>query len=287
MAMYLAPKDLPIADIEVGPRIRPVTEAGITALMHVIEAHGFSTPILVRVTKKGYRLIDGAHRLETMRRRGATDIPVIPCKCTDQEARALETGQNLAGAALSPLDEAIFLAEYATAYQELHPETKRGAAGGLARQGSATELNSFAETIAEKRGISPRQVRKIAAAGKQISPEEVALLRSAPRQPTLKDIEDLGKITNPEERTAVIGALATGTAKKVSDARRQFADAKGTLKSNVKSPVEEELQGLLKAWQRASAAARRRFVFEQFEEIERLVSVEAKACRGFGQEAAE
>lgn len=135
--------DVEISAIEIGPRLRPVSEATVVALMHVIAEHGFTVPILLRKMKHGLRLIDGAHRLEAMHRLGETHIPCIIVTCTGPEAQAMEATQNLAGASLSPLDDAMFLAAYSATYEELHPETRRGVASALARQGIQTELSSF------------------------------------------------------------------------------------------------------------------------------------------------
>jgi ParB family chromosome partitioning protein len=262
--------ELPIADITIGDRLRPVSEATISALCQVIEEHGFTVPILVRKKRSGFVLIDGAHRLAAMQRRGAAIIPVCAVTCTDVEARALETTQNLAGASLSPLDDALFLAAYSAAYEELHPETRRGAAGAVARHGSASELNSFAEVIAEKRAVSVRQVQKIAAAGRKISRTEADLLRQAPRKVTLKDVEDIGKISDTEERSQVVLRLVGGNAKTAAQARRSLLQEAGG-DGSAASEKDSHFLALMASWKRAPLAARRRFVVELQGEIEDLL----------------
>ena len=259
--------DVRIADIEIGPRLRPVSEATVSALMHVIAEHGFTVPILVRKVKTALRLIDGAHRLAAMTNRGETQIPCIIVTCTAAEARALEATQNLAGASLSPLDDALFLAAYSASYEELHPETRRGAAGALAKHGLATELSSFADVMAEKRSITPRQVRKIVAAGRLISREEADQLRSAPRKVTLKDIEEIGKIGESEERSAVVLRLAVGNAKTAAEARRSLKAENGDVQAEVKDPVEAAFKAMSALWARAPMAAKRRFMQEFSDEI--------------------
>lgn len=173
---------LPVAEIgsEEG-RIRPVSEASIAALMRVIGDHGFTSPIIVRRKRDGFSLIDGAHRLEAMRRLGGDDIPVRVYRCTDDEARAMESGQNLAGAPMSPLDDALFLSAYQEAYLKMHPETLQGVAGAFVRH-HAKEIISFAKVVAEKRGVTVRRVRQIVSVGRELKPEDVALLRNAPRK---------------------------------------------------------------------------------------------------------
>lgn len=256
-----------IADIRQEGRLRPVSGAAVAALKHVIEEHGFTVPVLVRHMKGGsFTLIDGANRLAAMIELGESRIPVHVVECTAAEARAMEASQNLAGAGMSPLDDALFLAAYADAYEELHPETKGGVAGGLARQGLATELSSFAEVMAEKRAITPRQVRKIVAAGRRITRDDAEMLRTATRKVTLKDIEDLGKISETEERSAVVLRLASGNAKSASAARRSLQVEQGD-KAPLKDPAEDQFMTLSKAWARAGIKARKRFLMEYAREI--------------------
>lgn len=260
--------ELPVADIEEGTRLRPVSQAAVTVLMQVIQEHGFTVPIVVRKVKTYYILIDGAHRLEAAKRLGMTMIPVRVYACTNVEARAMETTQNLAGASLSPLDDAVFLAAYSKAYEEMHPETVRGMAGALAKHGSATELSSFADVIAEKRSITPRQVRKIVAAGHKITAQDAEELRRAAKKITLKDIECIGKIADVSERSQVIARLSGGTAKSASDARRQINAKPGD--AHV-SDADKKLRALQDAFARAPLAARRAFVAEHADVLRELL----------------
>lgn len=50
----------------------------------------------------------------------------------------------------------------------LHPETKRGVAGGKARQGAATDKLSFAAATAAATGGTDRTVRRAAARGEKL-----------------------------------------------------------------------------------------------------------------------
>ncbi|MDP2737513.1 MAG: ParB N-terminal domain-containing protein [Pseudorhodobacter sp.] len=245
-----------LADITIGERIRPVSEAAVVALVTVIDQYGFTVPILIRRKKSGFVLIDGAHRLEAMRRRGAERTPVVAVTCTDAEARGLEISQNLAGASMTPLDDALFLAAFRRVHLELHPETSRGVAGALSRWG-ATDILSFASVMADKRGISVRQVQRIAAAGDKLTRADAEQLRRSPRRVTSTDIEAIGRIGDPDERAAVIEALAEG--KKAAAARKVFAAAKNGLSPAVKDPVEEGFKALRALWGRVPQRARRRF----------------------------
>jgi len=249
---------LPISDIAVLPdRLRPVSAATTAVLRQVIGDFGFTVPVLVRRTRKGFVLIDGANRLAVMTALGQTTIPVVAITCRDDEARALEASQNLAGAGMTPVDDAIFLAAYSAAYGEMHPETVAGVAGALAKHGLANELSSFAETIAEKRALTVRQVQKIARAGRSISREDADRLRGSPRKVTLDDLLTVAKIGDADERGAVVAALAAG--KKAAAARKAYLAAKNGLSPAIKDPVDEGFTALRVLWNRVPQRARRRF----------------------------
>lgn len=246
-------------------RLRPVSAATVSALVHVIGEHGFTVPILLRKMRDKLHLIDGAHRLAAMQQLGAATIPAMIIECTSEQARALEASQNLAGASMSPLDDALFLAAYAKAYEVLHPETRPGAASVLARQGIQTELSSFCDVIAEKRSITARQVRKIVAAGRKITRNEADQLRTATRKVTLKDVEDIGKIGDEAERIQVVLKLAGGNAKTAAAARRMYrAEVHGEVVMNDKDAA---FNALINAWRRAPLVVRKRFCLEAAGEI--------------------
>ena len=261
---------LPIGDVQQVSRLRPVSEAAVAVLAQVIGEYGFTVPILVRKKRDGFVLIDGAHRLTAMTQIGAAEIPVRAMTCTDEEARALEASQNLAGASMSPLDDAIFMAAYGEAYQKLHPETRAGSAGAFAKHGSANDTMSFAEIIAEKRAISLRHVQRMAAAGRSISPEDANALRRASKPVTLKDLQILAK-AKPDARAAIVDGLSYGEAKSAADALKRHLQTTGqALVKRDLDPVEAAFKALREAWSRAPKAAKRRFVEEHFPEMERL-----------------
>lgn len=282
---------VPLADIETKHRLRPVSEAGVESLIASIsDLKVMKDAIHVRKVRDGKLiLIAGAHRLEAAKRLGWSEIEAkVWTDVTDDWARLLEVDDNLAGAEMDPLDTAVFLATRKRIYERLHPETRAGVAGAMARHHAADMMSvaSFATATAQKFGLSDRHVRRMVAAGEALGPDEVLKLRSSERV-TIADLQTLSQVTSAPERYAVINAMASRTAKSAADARRRYAAEQDGSNTVVKVPVEEELQCLMRAWKRASAAARRRFIQAEFEEVERLVSVVSKARRGFGQEAAE
>lgn len=274
---------LPVDQIDVTGRLRPVSAAGVATLRASIAEIGqITSPITVRQLRRNgevfYRIIDGAHRHATALELGWTEVPVRVYECTDDQAKIMEIDGNLAGAELNPLDNAVFLATRKVVYERLHPETKAASGATLAaKRWDATEPSSaaFATVTAEKFGLTERQVRKIVAAGSRLGPDEIAKLRAAPRPVTLKDLQDIAKIKAAPDRYSVVAALAEGRAKNASAALKAL---QAPVETPEKSPADEQLSALLKAWDRAGMAALRRFVAERFDALAPLVVDEAEAC---------
>jgi ParB family chromosome partitioning protein len=249
-----------VSEVVTHSRLRPISKAGVESLIASINETGvMKDAIHVRKKRDGsLHLIAGGHRTEAARRLGWDEIEAkVWTDVSDDWARLMEIDDNLAGAEMNALDTAVFLATRKAVYERLHPETKAGVAGGLARQGSASELSSFADATAEKFNMTARQVQKIVAAGTRLGPDEVAKLRAAPRAVTLKDLIEISKISHPPERYAVVRHLSEGAAKSAADARRLI---KPTDTGPAKDPVDEAFKAGLTWWKRAPMAARRRMV---------------------------
>jgi ParB family chromosome partitioning protein len=263
-----------VDEISVGRRLRPVSEAGVESILASIGELGvIKDPIHLRRMKDGRLvLVAGAHRLEAARRLGWQVIEAkIWTGVSDDWARLMEIDDNLAGAELTALDTAIFLATRKAVYERLHPETKRGIAGATARWDATDTMSvAFVNATAEKFGITDRHVRRLVAAGSRLTPQDAARLRAAPRPVSLKDLTVLAKIGEPAERYAVVDALAEGRAKSAAEARK--AERSGGLAPVPQDRVEEAFKALSKLWERAPAAARRRFVEEHIEALDPLVT---------------
>ncbi|WP_333815658.1 ParB/RepB/Spo0J family partition protein [Tabrizicola sp.] len=271
---------VPVAEVIVRDRLRPVSEAGVESLIASITEIGvMKDAIHVRKKKDGQLyLMAGGHRLEAARRLNWVHVPAkVWTDVTDDWARMVEIDDNLAGAEMNALDSAVFLATRKAVYERLHPETKRGVAGAVARW-DATEPSAvaFVKATAEKFGLKERQVYKIVAAGTALSPRDVAHLRQAPRPVSLKDLTEIAKIGDPVERGDVVLRLSVGNAKSAADARRSLR-VEGGLQTPVKSPEDQALLALISAWARAGKAVRRRFIDQEFGEVAPLVADEADA----------
>lgn len=269
---------LPVDQIEVSGRLRPVSPAGVATIVASIREIGqLANPVVVRqLRRKGetvWRVLDGAHRLAAAVELGWTEVPVRVFECNDDQARIMEIDGNLSGAELNPLDTAVFLATRKAVYERLHPETKAGVAGALHKNGATDTMSvAFVTATAEKFSLSERHVRRMIAAGAKLGGDEVARLRQAPRQVTLKDLQDISRIANPVDRYGVVEALAAGSAKSASAAMKARRDPAEAVEAD---PLEEQFKALSKAWTRSGAAARRRFVAAHVDDLMPLVVDEA------------
>lgn len=256
--------ELPVAEIMVPKdRLRPVSEAKVAALMHVIGEGVFLGAITVRRAGKVNTLIDGAHRLEAMTRLGRETIPADVLTCNASEARRMEITGNIT-AGMTPIQDAIFLGVYKQEYEKLHPETKGGVAGALARHGLQRANPHFAELVAETRQITPGQVRRIIAAGLSLTRNERDALQSVSHRIAISEIEKLGKIGDQPLRARAVEGLVEG--KKVATAIKAAKSELGG-QAPVKDPVEEAYVALSKAWARAPMAAKKRFLMQHRSEV--------------------
>lgn len=257
---------VPVAAVQVRDRLRPVSEAGVDSLLASIAEVGvMKDPIHVRKRHDGdLVLIAGGHRLEAARRLGWEMIPAtVWTNVTDAWARLMEIDDNLAGAEMSILDTAIFLARRKEVYQDLHPETKRGVAGGLARQNSATDIVSFAESTAQKFGLTQRHVRRMILAGGRLTDEDAGLLRVLAKPVTLKDLSDYAREPADGVRAAAMAALRGGDASSLTAAvKLARAQARG-VQGPTKRPLDANYRALRDAWSRASKPERKKFLRDE------------------------
>ncbi len=261
--------------VAVENRLRPVSESGVQSVMASVEAlHLLKDEIIVRkVRHQDNRLVlvAGAHRLEACRRTGRK-VPAKIYDCSDDWARMMELDDNLAGAELGALDSAVFLAERKRLFEKLHPEMAQGGFRGNQHTGNLVpDIVSFTTSTAEKFGLSERQIHRLVSAGSNLLPAEVATLRSASKPVALKDLAEIGKATDPQERDYIVKMLAGGHVKNAATARRNFAAVSNGEKPVVKDPVEDSFKALLTAWKRAPKAAKRRFVGAAGTELYELV----------------
>lgn len=269
-----------ISDIEIGERLRPVTNAGVESLISSIEELGvIKDAIHLRKAGRGENvtiiLMAGAHRLEAAKKLGWKDIPArVWADVSDDWALLMEIDDNLAGAELSPLDLAVFLARRKKIYEKLYPETRRGSAGGHGKHGTANEHGSFASSAAKSRGITERQIQKITAVGLALTETDVQHLRFAHKPVLLVDLEALSKVDDAEVRRNAMWVFCNSTTKTLREALTRTIRCEGDPTNSTKAQDKDVTTQLSALWNRAPKAAKRRFISEFTDEIRTFLADE-------------
>ncbi|MEM6726910.1 MAG: ParB N-terminal domain-containing protein [Pseudomonadota bacterium] len=260
---------LSVASIHCEDRLRPVSETALEALRASFEQLGVMTDAIhvrkITGKKARYVLIAGGHRLELAKRLGWEEIDCKVWKCSAEWARLMEIDDNLASNDLDALELSVFLAERKAIYERLHPETKRGKAGAAARW-DATDIVSFVSSVAEKRQLAERHIRRFVSIGERLTRDQTASLFAMAKRPTQKDLLDLSRLNTPEDRGAAVAKFASGEAKTARDAIKMVMGEPASLTDEQKK--EHRLQD---AWNRAGIRVKRLFLLHNQEELRRLL----------------
>ena len=239
-------QEVAIAAIAIPRRLRRVNEAWAAVLAENIGQGGLTHPIQVAADGDGaFKLIAGAHRLAAAGILGWRTIAASIIEGSPLELRLKEIDENLFRHELSPFDRAKFLAERQEIWEELHPETRRGVAGGKARQRNgepANEMFSFAADAAARIGLSQRAVQLAVKLWRDLTPEARELIEGTA---IAGNGALLGRIASlpAEEQAGTVRAALVG-----EKGVRPEAD-----------PVLAQYEKLVRAWARSGEKARQRF----------------------------
>lgn len=205
-----------IEEIKVSGRKRAADAGKVSELASSIAEIGLINAITISPAGD---LIAGLHRLEACRSLGYKRIEVSMLDIGPLLQELAEIDENLIRNNLSALQEGLQLARRKTIYEELHPETKAGVAGGKARQGSAKDTVSFAEDTAAKTGKDKRTVSRKVQVGNALADIADDLI-GTPIEDSQKDLIALSTMT-PDVRDQVVDKIVSGAALTVSDAAKQ------------------------------------------------------------------
>ena len=257
--VFLGTREVALDAIVTGKRLRPVTASAVDAIVASMATVGAQiAPVALRETEDGaLHLMCGAHRLAAARKMGRETIRADVWRCQDQIARFFEVHENLASAELSTLELAQFLAEAKQAYEDLHPTTKAHISGGLARQGLATDTVSFADALAEKRGVNPRSIRRLTQLGKSLDPAAAEVIRARPKAATVRELAYFTQF-GPETQRSIARAWDGVTARTPLEAHRVVKGE--AARPPQPKPDERACAALLAAWDKAPMKARRSFL---------------------------
>jgi len=208
-----------ISDVVVGEKRREVKSDYVQKLADSIKQIGLINPITITPDN---RLIAGYHRLQAFIQLGETRIPAVILNLSELEARLAEIDENLIRNELSVLERGEWLLERKAIYEELHPDTRWGVAGGLARQGSANAESAFAKDTSEKTGQSRRVIEENIQIAKNISPEVKDKIRDTELADRKTDLLRLARM-NPEQQEKIVEKIISGEADTINHAKKILA----------------------------------------------------------------
>jgi N6-adenosine-specific RNA methylase IME4 len=210
-----------VADVAVGKDRRPL--GPLNDLKDSIARLGLLHPITVT---PGLKLIAGHHRLAACAALGWKRIPatVLPISRLSAELAGLD--ENLSRSGLTVLQRAEALARRKELYQLVHPETRRGVAGGRARQGrQQSETVSFAVDVARRVRLTPRSVHHEIQIAREIPRDIRAVLHGTAIENRKRDLLYLARLPHDEQRR-IATFIASGRAKRVREAESKLVAAR-------------------------------------------------------------
>lgn len=201
------PMEIPVALCVASPTARPVKPGHVLVLVESIKEIGLRQPINVRALDDGYEIRGGGHRHAAFVMLGRETIPAIVTDDNDLRAELAEIDENLIRNEYSPAERAMAIARRKTIYLALHPETAQGVAGGKARQGSASDNLSFAESTADATGKSKRTIERDAQRGEAVGAYTLQRVVGTVLDKG-EEIDALGKLSPAKREEVIVKAEA-------------------------------------------------------------------------------
>lgn len=267
MSLALKVVEIPLAEIVVGPRMRPVNERAVQALAPSVSRYGVRQPIEVAKAGKGWRLVSGLHRLEASRRAGYETIPAVVVRGTVPELRKMEISENLTRNDLSALERCQFTAELKRMFLAENPEAGHGGdRQNQTGESKRASLRTWYQEIAVRSERGGATVRRQAAIGEHLDGAAADHLRGTDFEDNQFELEALSK--RPPEEQRDVARLLTHKSKPAGSVRAALAELTGMpAAAGERNPVG----GYLDRWRRWPRENRRAFIYElsdaEFEEM--------------------
>jgi ParB family chromosome partitioning protein len=254
---------IPLAQIDVGPRLRSVDPAWVELLAASLGERGQDTPITVRPAEEAgrYILVAGGHRVAAAEVAGLETLDAFVTEATDDEATLAEIDENLMRRELSPLDRAVFLAARKDVYERLNPTAAHGKAKKNKGKEKTTSLSSFplafAQATATRLGLDPRSIQR-AIARAAIPADVRAMIAGTPVAQSGAELDKLARLPLATQRkVAACLARAENPARTVAAAVNMVV---GPLPAAPSIDQAREFQRLIEAWRKAGRKARQQFL---------------------------
>ncbi|TAK50258.1 MAG: hypothetical protein EPO23_03365 [Xanthobacteraceae bacterium] len=256
--MTANPTDIDLGLCHASPRARGVDPRVVDALAESIAETGLLQPITVRRLAGGFEVIAGMHRVGAFRKLARATIPAIIREMDDLRAELALIDENLVRNDLSAAERSAAQARRKALWQELHPETRNGAAGKyrsksqlqsqLAQVEQAGERPAarYDEAAAQSIGQSPATIRRDVHRGEALGAEVLARVART----SLDKGEELDALTklSPERRDRLVEKAAAG--EKVSachEVKKERRDSREKVLAAVQLAMPDRRYGVILA----------------------------------------
>jgi ParB/RepB/Spo0J family partition protein len=245
--------DIPLTHVLTRRDARKIDDAAVRGLVESIGEIGIINPLRVRPVRRhvegveadAFEVTAGGHRLRAARKLGLEVVPCIVVEDDDLHAELAMIDENLCRAELSPADRAAQTARRKVIYVELHPETAKGVAGGLARHGAAADNLSFAVDTAIATGKDRRTIERDAERGEKVCAEAIELVRGTDLDKG-SYLDKLKKL-EPAEQVATVNRALGGLARAAERERAEAADKRNQtrIEADVRKRAAREVADIL------------------------------------------
>nr|WP_278437078.1 ParB N-terminal domain-containing protein [Brucella anthropi] len=256
-------KTIPLKDIHIGERARPVDEEHAVAIAASMAERGLINPITVRSTPAAnggetpYTLVAGGHRHRAAELNQWDEIDVIIVSADAAEAQLMEISENLFRNELSKLDRAVFVMKFRELYEEkfgkINPK-----GGRPKKQGNDCPVifapgRQLSERVQEHLGFGDRTYKYVTMIGQKLHPalrqavrgtdaendqkmllklaampetEQAGIAAALKFEPDLKKVLEMDKPAKPQPDadTVALDALKRAWEKASPDVRALFLD---------------------------------------------------------------
>jgi N6-adenosine-specific RNA methylase IME4 len=231
-----------VDEIIVNNRLRPVDLNKVQQLAESIDEVGLMNPITITIDNV---LVAGNHRLEAYKKLFRQEIECNFIEFSNELYMELaEIDENLMRNELHYIDRASHLSRRKEIYEEMYPETRKGAVNQytkeLLSEINSDSKNSFVKDTAEKLNVSERKVEQEIQIAKNILPEVQEIIKQ--KEVTKTDALKIARM-EPEEQKKVAEKIIEG-AKDVTKATNQIKqeERKETLQTQAKELPSEKFQ---------------------------------------------
>ncbi|MGA2372797.1 MAG: ParB N-terminal domain-containing protein [Candidatus Korobacteraceae bacterium] len=201
---------VPIAEIEIGELTQ--SPQNVSAIAASLGECGLLHPITVSRLEEGksdasgtsskYRLWAGRDRLLAAMAKGWKDIPALVIEADEAQLRIIAVQENLVRRKLTCLDESLLLSDWQTAYENRHPQAKRGG-DRRHKDEDQTAILAFCRYASERTPYSPRTIQRIVGIARNLDGEAVKALRGTDLADHQKALEMLCREEPDVQRQAV------------------------------------------------------------------------------------